>query len=251
MRRLSSGNFIMALCFVGFGVWLLLVSTGLITANITNAIVYGYPFLLVVLGFFWLLTAILTRGSESSDFAGLFFILFGGLLAADRLGYLHFTFWMVWKLWPFLLIYCGIRLLIGHSFKVSIEKSGRRHEKGRSGWRMVTEAKYADPNWLVEPINRSVGVADFHFDFTKAFIPDKETKIRLSGWVGDIRIKIPEDVAFSLNAKARVGDINLGDTTESGLLKDFYFAASGFEEATRKIVFDFDFKILDLRIDQV
>lgn len=116
---------------------------------------------------------------------------------------------------------------------------------------MVTDVNYVDPNWLVEPIDRSVGVADFDFDFTKAFIPDKETKIRLSGWVGDIRIKIPEDVAFSLAAKAKVGDIHIGDTNESGWLKDFHFLISGFEEATRKIDFDFDFKVLDLRIDQV
>ncbi|HET7616824.1 MAG TPA: cell wall-active antibiotics response protein LiaF, partial [Bacillales bacterium] len=118
-------------------------------------------------------------------------------------------------------------------------------------WRMVSDVSYSEPNWSVEPIDRSTGVADYKFDFTKAFISETEIPIRLRGWVGDIKIIVPEDVEFSLRAKASVGDIKIGAVKEDGILKDFDFATSGYDEAERKLSFTFDFKVLDLRIDRV
>lgn len=249
MRRVSASHFLLALCFVGFGVLLLLVNTGIISVEINRAIVVCYPFLFFLVGIWWLAAALFTRGRSGNGFWGLFLVIFGGLLIADRFGYIHFTFWMVWNLWPFLLIYAGFKMLFGGAFGIRVGKgkSGKRSP----GWRMVSDATYSDPNWLVEPMDRSVGVADFKFDFTKSFIPDKETKIKLSGWVGDIKIKIPEDIEFSIEARASVGDLVVGDVKEDGLLKDFQYKTNGYNEAVRKLAFDFDFKVLDLRIDRI
>lgn len=250
MRGLSASRLLLAFCFVGFGVLLLLVNTGIISVEIMQAINYCYPFLFLLVGIWLLVEKLVTRGRRGSGFGGLFLTIFGGLLAADRLGYIHFTFWDIWNLWPFLLVYSGFKILFGGAFHIRVD-TGKKSPKRTPGWRMVSDATFADPNWLVEPMDRSLGVADYTFDFTKAFIPDKETRIKLSGWVGDINIKIPEDVEFMVDAHASVGDLQIGDMTEDGLLKDFFFTTNGYDEAARKLIFDFRFKVLDLRIDRV
>ncbi|HEX7065678.1 MAG TPA: cell wall-active antibiotics response protein LiaF [Bacillales bacterium] len=264
MRRLSATQFLLALCFVGLGILLLLVNTGIISVEIIEAIVFCYPFLLILLGLFWCGKALFSRWRRGSLFWGIIFIVFGGLLAADRFGVLTFTLDMIWKLWPLLLIYIGFKILAGRKlhmnagFEDSDENRAARKKEmkervkdQKQSWRLVSDAKYTGSNWSVEPMDRSTGVADYNFDFTKTFIPEKETPIKLSGWVGDIKIKVPEDAAFSVAATASVGDIRVDDVKEEGLLKDFFYTTEGYEEADRKLIFDFHFKVLDLRIDRV
>lgn len=258
MRKLSPGKILFAVCLVGLGVLLLLVNTGIISMEITEAIVFFYPFLLVVLGVVWLVESLIPHSRRGHLFWGVLFIVLGGLLVADRLEMITFTLDMVWKLWPLVLVYIGFRMLTGHGIRVMIntdKKEGHththKHKQGRSFGRIVSEVSYKDENWTVEPIDRWSGVGDIDFDFTKAFIPDKETKIRLFGWVGDIKILIPEDVEFSVEANANVGDIHIGDYGEEGLLKEFYYTTNGYGEAVRKLAFDFDFRVLDLRVDRV
>lgn len=257
MRRMSMGKFILAVCLVGFGVLLLLVNTGIISVKITEAISFCYPFLFVLLGIWWTIEALVTRGRRGSGFWGIFFLIFGGLLAAGRLGLIDFTFDMFWKLWPLLLVYIGFQILTGHKMRIIVDsrRKGGHGSKRRPGRRghLVSDVSYKDLNWPVEPMDHWAGVADYHFDFTKTFIPDKETKIRLSGWVGDLKILIPADVEFSVEGQASVEDIRIGDYKEdyTGVRKEFFYKTEGYDEAIRKLSFDFNFKVLDLRVDRV
>lgn len=256
MRNLTPGKILFAICLVGFGILLLLVNTGIISMEITEAIVFFYPFLLVILGLVWMVESFIPKSHRGHLFWGVLFIVLGGLLAADRLGIITFTLSMVWKLWPLLLVYLGFQMLTGHGFQVMIDSRKKnshtyKHKQGRSLGRIVSDVSYKGENWTVESFDRWSGVGDIDFDFTKAFIPDKETKIRLSGWVGDIKILIPEDVEFSIDANASVGDIHVGDHKQDGLLKGYSYTTKDYGEAVRKLTFNFEFKVLDLRVDRV
>jgi len=133
-------------------------------------------------------------------------------------------------------------------------KHGKRiYGKGTSILNLVKEFAFNEPNWQVEPLSLSAMIGDYAFDFTVAYIPDRETEIRLSGWVGDIDILIPEDVAFMVRGGASITTVKIGDDDgQDGIgRKDIQYKTPNFDEATRRIVFDLDFKILDIRIDRV
>ncbi|HET7627947.1 MAG TPA: cell wall-active antibiotics response protein LiaF [Bacillales bacterium] len=251
MKRRSAGHVMAALCLIGLGILLLLVNTQFISLEISEAIILLYPFLLFVWGGWLFILRLFSRGRRGSLFWGLFLLLFGGLLSLNRFGWIDFTFSMIWQLWPYLLVYFGVKMMAGSRLHVTVKTSGKKHAKQTSAWHIVSDVTFNEDNWLVEPIYRSTGVADYDFDFTRAFIQEKETPIELRGWVGDVKVIIPEDVEFSVDAKAAVGEIKVGDRTEEGLLKQFHFQTSGYEEAERKLTFAFDFKVLDLRIDRV
>ena len=95
------------------------------------------------------------------------------------------------------------------------------------------------------------GVGDYHFDFSRAFIPEKETLIKLSGWVGDIDILLPGDVAFKVDAEANVGDINVLGHKQDGINPYVHYKSPDYDQAVRKLAFEFDFKVLDLKIEWV
>ncbi|MCF6408917.1 cell wall-active antibiotics response protein LiaF [Pseudalkalibacillus salsuginis] len=246
MKLKSGGQFVVAVIFVLIGVMLLLVNLGIVSMNVNEAFFFLYPFVILLLGLKWLLEAVFTRGRRGSWFMGLFLSVIGGLLVSDRLGFMDFQFEQIINLWPLLLVYIGIRMLWGRRPGATIKKK-KKHSKSN----FVTDVSMKHDNWHVEDLDEWNGVADFDFDYTRAFIPDKETIIQLSGWVGDIKILIPEDVEFSVTSNTKVGDIKIGNYKKDGLMKEAKYKTEGYDEATRKLTFDFRFQVLDLKINRV
>ncbi|OZM58162.1 hypothetical protein CIB95_00870 [Lottiidibacillus patelloidae] len=246
-------NFITALMFVSLGTVLLLINLEVISLTFSQVIAFGIPIILVLIGLKGIVNIVFYKRNKSI-FWSLFLITIGLLLFMDELQMLSFELATLWKLWPIILIYIGLKVLTRKHVK------SKNHEKNSGNIKVVLNDKgkspvgtvsYKDPNWQVEPMNQWKAVGDFTFDFTKAFIPETETDIQLSGWVGDVDILLPEDVEFSIEAYAKVGDIKVCGTKEDGLLKDYRYKTAGFDTATKRLRFVFDFKVLDLRIDQI
>ncbi|TLS38877.1 cell wall-active antibiotics response protein LiaF [Pseudalkalibacillus caeni] len=237
MKHIPFGRFLAAIIFVGIGILLLLVNIGIISMEITEAFVFFYPFIILLVGLKWLIEAIIPSIWKRNWFWGLFFVTLGGLLVADRFDVITFTFGMVWKLWPLVIIYFGLKML----FRIRKNK----------GFSMVADKKFEDPNWSVEPFDDWKAVADYDFDFTKAFIPDKETEIKLSGWVGDIKVIIPEEVPFMIKGRAKVTSLKIGGYSDDGVGNEIFYKTKEYDSATRKITFLLDFSVLDLRVDRV
>ncbi|MCF6138402.1 cell wall-active antibiotics response protein LiaF [Pseudalkalibacillus berkeleyi] len=245
MKLWSGGQFVVALFFIFGGAVLLLVNLGLISMEIDEAFNFLFPFVLFLLGIKWLFEAIFSKSRHGNWFFGLAFSVIGGLLIADRLGFITFTIGHILNLWPLFLVYIGVKILWGRGPKVTIS----RNKHNKSG--LVSDVSMKEDNWQVQDLDEWNGVSDYDFDYTRAFIPDKETTIKLSGWVGDIKILIPEDVEFTVTTSSKIGDIKIGNYKKEGLVKNANYTSDRYDEATRKLNFQFDFKILDLKIDRV
>lgn len=229
------------------------------------------------------------RGHDRSHgwFWGLAFLTVGTLLLLNKLEIIVFNLRMTWQLWPLLLIYLGISIISGHSRKITwsmedeytddyqtrgktescrrektTDSGGPSHGSSRSEWQdsqnncrgganFIRSIKYDKPNWTVDPMDIWQGVGDYHFDFSRAYIPEKETLIKLSGWVGDIDIFLPGDVAFKVDAQANVGDMHVLGQKQDGLNPYVHYKSLDYDEAARKLAFEFDFKVLDLHIERV
>jgi lia operon protein LiaF len=271
MKKISLGKYIMSIVLVTAGIMLLLVNLEVISLEINKILVYSIPVLLILVGLKWLLEGLFSRRNRGSVFWGLFSTIYGSLLLADLIDYLEFSFGDVWKLWPLFLVYIGFKLT-GNSnkskpkIKVKVEKDKMKNEvkenmdleglksveKDISNvFNIVSDASYKGSNWSVEPMNIHKGILDYDFDFTKAFIPDEETPISISGWVGDIKIRVPEDLEFMIEGRTNLGDIKVGDVKSDGFGQDLYYKTPGYDQVTRKLKFSFNFRVLDLRIERV
>jgi lia operon protein LiaF len=271
MKRFSLTKFILSVALVVGGILLLFVNLGVISLEMTNFFVYIIPSLLVLIGLKWLLEGLFSRGRNGSVFFGLLSTLYGLLLLGDIFEYVDFDYDDVLKLWPLLLVYIGIKIFGGsrnkekrRKIKFTFDTDSKKNEediyggpnnnrggKESSVFNLVGDGNFTGSNWSVEPMDIHKAILDYDFDFTSAFIPDKETPVKLSGWVGDVKVRLPEDIEFMVEGKANIGDIKIGSYKGEGLGKELYYKTPGYDEATRKIKFSFYFKIIDLRIDQV
>lgn len=247
---------IIALFIILLGVSLILTNIGILDWGFAEAWFFIYPIFFVLLGGKWCFDGIRGKGGWIS---GSFFLIFGGLLLADRLDYITFTFWDVFKLWPLLIVYIGFSFLKPkkkkNKFKVIFDSDDHKQSEAMYSGKqkfMIGDHKFNTPNWKVEPMEMWNAIGDYHIDFTKAFIADKNIPIRIHGLIGDIQILVPENVEFAVNAEVNTGDITLFDQDVSeGFNRSFAYETENYQTVTRKLTMDLKLRIGSIRIDKV
>ncbi|MCT2535576.1 cell wall-active antibiotics response protein LiaF [Aquibacillus koreensis] len=249
---------IIAIIIILLGIALVLTNVGVVDWEFAEAWSYIYPTFFVLLGLKWMWDGFKGKGGLT---AGSFLTIFGGLLLLDRFEIITFTFGDVYKLWPLLIVYIGFSI-IGTSSKKKKKKKFQfifdsdEHENsekmhGKKQKFAIGDHKFNTPNWKVEPMELWNAVGDYHLDFTKAFIPDKEIPIRIQGWAGDIRILMPENLEFSLEAHVKAGDIHVFGESSEGISRELSFVTPNYDESTRKLNIYLNLKAGSIRVDKV
>ncbi|MFK3960290.1 cell wall-active antibiotics response protein [Guptibacillus hwajinpoensis] len=239
MKRIQTGRFLAAIFFVALGIFLLLINIGIISMEMTEAIVYFYPFLLFLLGGKYLFDALLPSTRRKKWTTGVLLFTFGLLLILDRFEVINFSFWSIWKLWPLIFV------MIGFKFLGKYRKS--------QAFSLVKDHSYNKPNWQVHTMNDWSFVCDYNFDFSTTLIPEEETIITLSGFVGDINIIFPDDIPFKIDGTAHVLSATIDQHNQDNVGKGhaLTYKTDDFDDALQRIVFYLDFSVLDLRVDRI
>ncbi|MCA0991895.1 cell wall-active antibiotics response protein [Pseudalkalibacillus hwajinpoensis] len=239
MKRIQTGRFLVATFFVSLGIFLLLINLGIISMEMTEAIVFFYPFLLLLLGVKYLLEALMPSMKRKKWTTGTLLFIVGLLLVLDRFQVIHFTLSSIWKLWPLIFVLIGFKIL-GQFRKVQ-------------GFSLVRDHSYNKPNWEVRSMYDWSFVCDYDFDFSTTLIPEKETVIHLSGFVGDINVILPEDLPFRIEGSAKVlsATIDKHNQDNVGRGQAITYETDDFNDALQRIVFYLDFSVLDLRVDRI
>lgn len=256
MKRVLT--YFIAICFIWIGTMLIINSLNIDGFELNFGWTYIYPLFFAVAGAVLLGRAVIRKGGRWM--IGIFLLIFGGLLLADRFGLVAFTFWNVFKLWPLILIFIGISLFRGLHFLTAYSSSSKKRIKERrhtfSGYKK-NDATFTigdmekKGTWNLEPMNISTMVGNFYLDLTDAYIPDEETEINIRSLAGDVTILIPGEVEFRANAAAKAGDINILDEESTGINTALFYETDQFETATKKIYIDIRLKAGSIRVDRV
>ncbi|RKQ31286.1 cell wall-active antibiotics response protein LiaF [Oceanobacillus halophilus] len=246
-------RYFIAVLFIIIGILLVLANVGAVQFNLGNTWKLIYSIFFVVIGLKWLVDFLMKKGG--SWVFGSFFLIFGSLLLLDWFHIIYFTFWDVFKLWPLLIVYIGVMLISGKSHIV-IEHKGKRSGKtkekkyGNSVF-TVGSHEYNKENWKVQPMSLRTLAGDFYFDFTKAFIPEKNIPITVNSFAGDVNIIMPENVAFRVEASVNAGDIEVLGQTADGINRTLIYETDDYDDVERKIDFKIHLKAGSIRVDQV
>ncbi len=89
--------------------------------------------------------------------------------------------------------------------------------------------------WEVGNEDFTLFIGDINLNMDKAFIPKGDTHLRFSGFVGDIKLTIPKEVAVSIESSAFVSDINLLGTKKESFLSNINIQSDNYELAERCI----------------
>jgi lia operon protein LiaF len=251
------------------GVMLLLLNIGVISLEIKRIFVNIIPILLILIGLKWVIDSFLRESFGKLNF-GLFSLVYGSLILLDEWNKVDFNYGSWWKLWPLFIIAIAIyRVAMNKSIKVTYthedinkEKTkaefdiGEKHKpklkkhKVNKGF-IVGEIKLSEPNWPLEPMKFNNVVGDYYFDLSKAFIPEGETPVEIKGWVGDVKVIIPENVPVEITIKVKVGEVKLFEQKSSEIRSDFYYQSPGYEQSSKKIKLLVNVKVASIRISEV
>ncbi|GGA73581.1 cell wall-active antibiotics response protein LiaF [Ornithinibacillus halotolerans] len=250
MRR-GFFRYIIAAILIAFGLILVLENIGLLEFNSKNAWGYIYPTFFVLYGLKLMIDRMRKIGGSWTW--GSFLLIFGTLLLFDRFEIIEFAFRDVVKLWPLLIIYMGF-MFIGNSSKpkVIIHRNGSEFRKDEnSSYFTVGNHEYNQPNWKVEPMMIKTLAGDFYYDFSKAYIPEKEIPVTISSLAGDVHMLIPENLDFKVTASVKAGDIDIIGNQVDGINRSLSYQTPNYDSAKRKINFTLKLKAGSIRIDYV
>ncbi|SES99486.1 lia operon protein LiaF [Salinibacillus kushneri] len=255
MKSRGSVTILLSFILITVGIILFLENFNIISVEISNVIARNWPILFVILGLKWFIDSFRTNKGGSWAF-GSFLAIYGLLVVLGNYDIISFDFGDIWELWPLLLIYIGLHFLFftnrkykkGHGVKVTIDSD---HSRMKNNHSFVGSHSFNEENWTVEPLDIWSGVGDYYFDFTKAYIPNTNTPITVRGWIGDIRMLLPEDLPFKVDATTNVGEIKVLDQEASGMTKNLTFQSSDYGQAAQKLTIQLDLQVGDIRIDRV
>ncbi|WP_404451677.1 cell wall-active antibiotics response protein LiaF [Virgibacillus necropolis] len=251
---------LIAFIIILIGIVLVLQNLDVIDMNMNGIWPYTYSILFIIFGLKWFIDDL--RNDGGSWIFGSFLFVFGSLLVLGELQVIMFNFEDIFKLWPLLIIYIGFSIIgkpkRNKNFKFVIDTDDKKDNtvdyktKKKHGNRFsLGDHQFNEPNWKVEPMDLYNAAGDYYIDFSKAFIPEKETPIRINSWAGDIQILMPENVACRIDASVKAGEVNVMGQTSEGVNRNVYYESEDYQEATRKLTITLKLKAGSVRVDKV
>ncbi|KIL45609.1 cell wall-active antibiotics response protein LiaF [Jeotgalibacillus soli] len=249
------------------GAVLLLLNLNIVEIEGLSFLSIAIPALILLYGLRLLWRFIRHRGGFKLFF-GLFFTAYGSLLILAIFKIVDFSYGDWWRLWPLLLIALAISIFTSRgkihitsdveALKNFTSKPHDQYEKsyGKTSKKIevfsVGEVKYNSPNWSLESMRVHKAVGNYYFDLSKAYVPEGETVLYVTGWVGDVKMLIPEDLSISVEADVNVGEVRIfGNHTEGPKGNSQTYTSSDYENAHKKVLIKIDIRIGSIRIDRV
>jgi len=117
----------------------------------------------------------------------------------------------------------------------------------------IGDLHYGKQHWELRPMNLSAFIGDMTIDLSKAHIPQGETRIQISAFIGDVKIFVPNDVTLgvSIQMNAFIGDTKLIDQNESGIMRSSEMSTPHYHECERKILIIVSTFIGDAKVKKV
>ncbi|MGA9348921.1 MAG: cell wall-active antibiotics response protein LiaF [Anaerolineae bacterium] len=105
--------------------------------------------------------------------------------------------------------------------------------------------------WQVADEEIWLFVGDVRLDMTQAEIPLGETRIRVFGFVGNVRLVVPEGVGVSVSSMAFVTDARVLGQRRDGFLVPVHLTSDDYETAVRKVHLETMSFVADVRVKLV
>jgi predicted membrane protein len=108
-----------------------------------------------------------------------------------------------------------------------------------------------DTDWQVTDQEIWLFVGDIRLDLTQAQIPKGETLMRVYGFVGNVKVRIPADVGVSIASTAFVSTIRAFGEKREILVAPAHQASEGYEAAERRIRLELFLFVSEVKVEQV
>jgi lia operon protein LiaF len=172
--------------------------------------------------------------NRGAIWVGGFLVIFGLIVLLGNI--FNFDAWALF--WPVILVGTGVWLVL----RPRLASSGMV-----SDFRLIGDIKRGGTFQLVpEDLNMLIG--DINYDLTHAVIPVGETRLKMSGFIGDIDLWVPNTVGIRVYSAGFVSETRIFDQRRSSFLSPIDFTSSNYASAEQKIFLELGWFIGDVTI---
>ncbi|HEU5138670.1 MAG TPA: cell wall-active antibiotics response protein LiaF [Bacillales bacterium] len=100
---------------------------------------------------------------------------------------------------------------------------------------LIGDFRLMNSRFELDDLNLSNFIGDVKIDLSKAIIPEGESTLVISGFIGDVDIYVPYDLDVSVSSSVTIGDIDVLGHKQGGFNRQVRLETKGFPEASRKV----------------
>jgi hypothetical protein len=145
-------------------------------------------------------------------------------------------------LWPVLVVGLGLFLIWG----ARPWRSGARQYD-----QMIGKLEVRPEDWELTDLDFQSGIGDIRLDLSRAKIPRGESRIVISGWVGEVAVTVPPDVGVSANGRVSVGTVAILGRRADGLGRELSVDSPDYAGAERRVRIEVDLLAGNATVDRV
>ncbi len=173
-------------------------------------------------------------------FWGGMLIIIGTLFLLSSLRLVPITFADVFQYgWPLFLILIGVLILLPDA------------RRGNWSWSPGIGAGDHDDildGKEIRDLKLSHGIGDYYVDLAHAIFPEGTAHVQVSHGIGELKIRLPKDVAVKLRATVGIGEAKALDERADGMGARVEKTTPDFETAARKLSIEASLGLGDLTI---
>ena len=167
-------------------------------------------------------------------FFGVFLILFGGLILVSNL--LGINFWAV--CWPTGLMFLGLWVIL---------RPRMLPEGTDFDYRFIGDIR-REGTWAVTDEEMWMLIGDAKLDLTQAEIPTGETRLRVSGFIGDVKLTLPAEVGLRIDAFGAVNQIKIDGDKQEHIFTPLDYESENYASAERQVHLEANFFVNEIKV---
>ncbi|MFD1674471.1 cell wall-active antibiotics response protein LiaF [Alicyclobacillus fodiniaquatilis] len=135
----------------------------------------------------------------------------------------------------------------------TVEVVARKKDRNqrKMEWRVIGDLSLGKSTWVLHDMNLWNGIGDVRINLATAHIEDGSYQIEISGWIGDVRVLVPEDLPVSVEAGVSLGDVVVFGDRNSGTGRFIQVQDANFATASRRCRIFIDLRIGDVEVVRV
>lgn len=169
----------------------------------------------------------------------------------NRKGYLLIGIGVILLLIRDLSIVVAFGLILGGYFYIQSRKV-ERNPSLQKKHSIIDSIKWGKEPWILKDSSVWFVFGEVNLDLSTAILEQDETTIHVQGVIGDIDIRVPEEIGVWVDASLAVGPIDVDQHNEHGVMNKMNWQSSNYATSSSRvkliisfIVGDVDIKILN------
>ncbi|MDD9271166.1 cell wall-active antibiotics response protein LiaF [Paenibacillus sp. GCM10023248] len=114
--------------------------------------------------------------------------------------------------------------------------------------KLVDSVRLGREPWIMRNSSTWYIIGETYIDLSLAILEQKETTVILQGVVGDVDIKVPDDIGVSVAASVTFGQIQVGVERESGVMNKLHWQSPNYERCDHRVKLVLSYIVGDIKI---